>query len=34
VATEREVIALLARLLVDWLGQQQRNAEPTPPRSR
>jgi hypothetical protein len=33
-ATEREVVALLARLLVDWLDQQQRNAEPTPSRSR
>jgi hypothetical protein len=34
VATEREVVALLARLLVDWLDQHQRNAEPTPSRSR
>jgi len=25
---------MLARLLIDWLDQQQRNAEPTPPRSR
>jgi hypothetical protein len=33
-ATEREVVALLARLLVDWLDQQQRTAEPTPSRSR
>jgi hypothetical protein len=32
--TEREVVTLLARLLVDWLTQQQRNAEPTPPRPR
>jgi hypothetical protein len=31
-ATEREVVTLLARLLIDWLDQQQRNAEPTPPR--
>jgi hypothetical protein len=34
VATEREVVALLARLLIDWLDQHQRNAEPTPSRSR
>jgi hypothetical protein len=33
-ATEREVVALLARLLVDWHDQQQRNAAPTPPRPR
>jgi hypothetical protein len=31
--TEREVVTLLARLLVDWLNQHQRNAEPTPPRA-
>jgi hypothetical protein len=32
--TEAEVVTLLARLLVDWLTQHQRNAEPTPPRLR
>jgi hypothetical protein len=28
--SEREVVTLLARLLVDWLNQH--NGEPTPPR--
>jgi len=34
--TEREVVTLLARLLVDWLNQHQheRDGEPTPPRLR
>jgi hypothetical protein len=31
-ATEREVVTLLARLLVDWCNQHQCNAEPAPPR--
>ena len=32
--SEREVVTLLARLLVDWLNQHQHNDEATPPRPR
>ena len=30
-ASEREVVDLLARLLVDWLSQHQHHDEPTTP---
>jgi len=33
-ASEREVVDLLARLLVDWLSQHQHHDEPTTPTTR